>query len=179
MRRRVGLGQTVDVVDVETGLLHELVGDRGRDRRTSGVDHPEGGPVLLGHPVQPREVDEHRDRTDGERGLVLTDRVDDHTRFEPVIDHQRAPREQRDPHVADQAGDMEQRRDPEHGVLGSEAHPVPVCLGIERHRAVGAHRTLRHAGGSRGVAQHGHIVRTRIDGHRLAAVVLAEDLLEV
>ena len=92
--------------------------------------------------------------------------------FEPVVDHQRARREQCDRHVADQAGDMEQRRDPEHGVLGGEAHPVPVGLGVEHHRAVGAHRALRHAGGARGVAQHGHVVGTRIDGRRLAAVVL-------
>src|ERR1035437_10235030 len=70
VRRRVCLGQTIDVMDIETGLFHELVGDCRRDRRTPGVDDPERGPVLPGHPLQPREVDEHRDRADGERGAV-------------------------------------------------------------------------------------------------------------
>src|ERR1035441_4235568 len=44
VRWRVSLGQAVDVAEVKAGPLHELVGDRGRDRRTAGVDHPEGGP---------------------------------------------------------------------------------------------------------------------------------------
>ena len=110
---------------------------------------------------------------------MLADRVHDHPGLEPVVDHQRARHEQRDPDVADQGGDVEQRRDPEDGVPGGELHPVPVGLGVERHGGVGAHRALWHAGGPGGVAQHRHVGGIRLGRLGLAAAVRAEDLLEV
>ena len=113
--------------------------------------------------------DEHRDRADREGRLVLPDRVEHHLGLEAVGEHERDRDEQGDREVPDDARDVEQRGDAEHGVLGAQLDPVPVGAGVEHHVAVGVHRALRRAGRPRRVAEEGDVVEAEL--HRLGLAV--------
>ena len=108
--------------------------------------------------------DEHGDRADGEGHLGVADGLERDGGVEPVRQDQWRSGEQRQGHVPDRAGDVEERRDAQDHVIGPDADPVAVGLGVEDDVAVRRHRALRRAGGARRVRQEGHIVRGGCQG---------------
>src|SRR5258706_3969330 len=161
MRRRGRFRQAINIVDIDSSHLLELLDNSRRYRRTTTERLAQRGEVACFDVRMIQQRDEDRDCRHRKAATPLLRQPQCLGRVKAVKHNNGHANQRGHSKMSDQASDMKERGHTNDDVIAVKLHPLLIEGGIKNNIAMCVHGPLWATGGARSVSKKGHVRRCK------------------